>query len=377
VALASLLGTWSVSWATGLGLVIVAVVLLRRRWFCRWMCPTGLLTEQTGRLGRRFGRRCPSVPSAGQWIACITLGGALLGYPVFLWLDPLALLAGPFGLLANVTGAAIWWTASGLLIVLLLSMIWPGLWCHRLCPLGATQDLLVRLSPVAGRMRSGAGQPAAGEVAEPVARPSAAAANSGMSRRAALGALAGVGWAAAARPLHGQVPPPLRPPGALEDVEFAGMCLRCGNCIRACPANIIRPDLLEHGLAGFLAPVVRFDGDYCREDCTRCAAVCPSGALRPLRLTDKPTVLMGVARVNLDLCVLLDNRECWACRNYCPYDAVSFVWSDDVYTLTPVVDADKCPGCGACELACPTQPEKAILIYPRNQSPPSGAAGGS
>jgi ferredoxin-type protein NapF len=185
-----------------------------------------------------------------------------------------------------------------------------------------------------------------------------------MSRRVALGTMAGIGWAAAARPLRGGSSPAIRPPGALDEFEFLGMCVRCGNCTRVCPADIIHPDLLHRGVAGLLAPIVQFEDDYCRENCTRCADVCPSGALQPFTAGDKISTPMGLAHVNLDLCILLDNRECWACRNHCPFDAVSYVWSDAEYTLTPVVDPARCPGCGACQVACPTEPEKAIVVSP-------------
>ena len=66
----------------------------------------------------------------------------------------------------------------------------------------------------------------------------------------------------------------------------------------------------------------------------------------------------------MDLCLLGDDRECSVCRNRCPYEAIRLVFSEEEYTLTPVVDLDRCPGCGACEAACPTQPTKAIVVEP-------------
>jgi ferredoxin-type protein NapF len=179
-----------------------------------------------------------------------------------------------------------------------------------------------------------------------------------------LGTAVGLAWAAAARKLHAKAPRCLRPPGALQETQFVGLCVRCGNCARACPTNIIEPDLGEHGIAGLLAPVVGFRDDYCREDCTRCTDVCPSGALVPLAVDDKLTAPIGRPRVDMNVCLLGDDRECAACRNNCPYSAIVYVFSEVEYTLTPQIDLNKCPGCGACELACPTTPGKAIVIGP-------------
>ena len=74
---------------------------------------------------------------------------------------------------------------------------------------------------------------------------------------------------------------------------------------------------------------------------------------------------IGLPQVNMDLCLLGDNRECFICRNWCPYEAIKLVFSEVEYTLTPQIDEKKCPGCGACEVACPAAPTKAIRIYPR------------
>jgi NAD-dependent dihydropyrimidine dehydrogenase PreA subunit len=66
----------------------------------------------------------------------------------------------------------------------------------------------------------------------------------------------------------------------------------------------------------------------------------------------------------MNLCLLGDDRECAVCRNHCPYGVIRLAFDEVEYTLTPQIDLDGCPGCGACEAACPTQPQKAIVIEP-------------
>jgi len=352
-AIASLLATRTFQMTTWIGLSVAVVVLIRRRWFCRWVCPTGTCADGAAMLGQGLRRRCPRLPPLGQWIAVLTLGGAAVGYPILLWLDPLALFSATFGILSVKEAPEIAWSATGMAGILLLSVIWPGAWCGRICPLGALQDLLSRAKHVVWRTfarRTGH----KGE--EPVA---------GLSRRVVLGAVAGVVWAAGVRRVRASAQRPLRPPGAIDEDRFVGVCTRCGNCLRACPTNIIRPDQGEGGIAGLLTPVLDFSSDYCSEECTQCTHVCPSGALVPMTPKEKEHASIGLPQVNMDLCLLGDDRECSICRNWCPYGAITLVFSEVEYTLTPQVDAKKCPGCGACEVACPTAPAKAIVIRPQ------------
>jgi ferredoxin-type protein NapF len=146
---------------------------------------------------------------------------------------------------------------------------------------------------------------------------------------------------------------PLRPPGSVDEPRFAGLCVRCGNCIRACPYGILAPDAGANGIGGLLAPVVRFEGEYCREDCHQCTHVCPSGAIRSLPLEKKPTAPIGLAVLDSSICLLADDRECDVCARMCPYEAIEIVWNEEEYIALPRVDPERCPGCGACQVACP------------------------
>jgi ferredoxin-type protein NapF len=355
------------------GLPVLVIALISRRWFCRWACPVGLMSETLavwhGRLVRPwFPRgsaegqsypvskgigRCPPV---GEWIALATFGGAILGYPLFLWLDPLALLVGFLGAWHGPVTVAGLVAAVGLPIVAVISILFPHAWCARICPLGAVQDLLALprqwLRRGQSPARALASEPAAGAAGNPTRR---------MLLAAGLGAVGGL----AARKVHGSTPPPIRPPGAVEEERFTGLCIRCGGCVRVCPSRIIRPDLARHGVAGLLAPVVTFDEKYCLEDCRLCVEACPSGALRRLSLEEKRRHVMGLARVDLDVCVLACGKDCSACMRACPYQAVSATEPTDGSPSEPRVDLSKCVGCGACEVECPTDPaRRAIRVYP-------------
>lgn len=349
---AGALAARAVSMATLLAVPAFMLALLYPRWFCRHACPTGFTQELLQRLHpsdlsrRSFSgggwRRWPPI---GKWLVVVTVGGAVLGYPIFLWLDPLAIFNGflnawhkPVALVAGL----------GFPVILIFDFLLPKVWCQRLCPLGATQELLAL---PARRLRRRSDLPAAHKHR--------------LARRAFLGVCAGGAGAALIRTVRGESAPPLRPPGALDEERFAGVCVRCGNCVSACPSHIIQPDFGAHGVTGLLAPVLNYSTDYCHADCYRCTIVCPSGAIERLALADKRRRIIGTAPIDLDTCLLAQGQECTACITHCPYTALSIQRDDDGFSARPHLNLARCNGCGACEAVCPVRPVRSIRVVAR------------
>lgn len=356
-AISSSIALHSVGTGAGIGLAIAFLALMRRRWFCRYACPTGLLLEGAAKIGFRknsYWSRCPQV---GRYAALLTFAGAAVGYPVLLWMDPLAIFSSSFAIRGAASMISGILAGLGLGILILLSLTSGGIWCSRLCPLGGTQELLASAKSLFENRRR--------------VRPDASASGQSVNllffaRRAFLFGGAGIGLGLLAERIGGArgENAPLRPPGAAEEKHFAGLCLRCGNCVRACPSRIIRPDLGEAGVAGLLAPRIQYGSKYCVENCRACTQVCPSGALQRLDLERKRRYIIGEALVDGSLCLLaLGRKDCDACARSCPFDAVYITWDEERYVAYPVVSTAKCNGCGACEVACPAKGIKAIRVW--------------
>ena len=157
-----------------------------------------------------------------------------------------------------------------------------------------------------------------------------------VSRRAFLvSALSG----AAAIPmirLSGQVAGPnwnaglVRPPGALDERAFLGRCIKCGQCMRICPTNVIHPAALEGGLEGLWTPVLNFrvGTSGCQLNCIACGNICPTGAIRPItlderlgknRFADKGPIKIGTAFVDRGRCLpWAMDKPCIVCQENCP-----------------------------------------------------------
>lgn len=341
-----------------LGLIFFVICILRKRWFCRNICPVGLLLDTVSGIGLRRTSWWLKCPSIGTYIAILSLAGAAAGYPLFLWMDPLALFNSAFSFYSAANILSLLLSLAGILFLLLIAMTSGNLWCARLCPLGATQDISADMkSFFKGRFEL---------LISKTQEKTTTGYNFPATRRIFLAIAAGAGLSLYARKIAGAKSSnaPLRPPGAIEKDKFSGQCIRCGNCMRVCPPKIIHPDTGQAGITGLLAPLVRFENGYCTEECNLCTMVCPSGALQKLSLEEKHAYVIGEAVLNASLCYLVRGvNDCNICERSCPFDAIQLYWDDEQYVAFPFVNPHKCNGCGACELYCPTGKVKAIRVW--------------
>ena len=165
------------------------------------------------------------------------------------------------------------------------------------------------------------------------------------------------------RPLRS--PRLIRPPGSLPEPEFQDRCVRCGECVKACLTNTLQPVWFEAGLAGLWTPKVTPRWAGCEQGCATCGQVCPTGAIRPLSLEEKLFAKIGTARIEKSRCIAWEqDKKCLICDEICPYNAISSQFVPDHPVTVPVVDENKCNGCGYCENKCPVVGESAILVEP-------------
>jgi ferredoxin len=112
-----------------------------------------------------------------------------------------------------------------------------------------------------------------------------------------------------------------------------------------------------------MQPVMEYDKGYCRPECNACSQVCPAGAIKPVSVEQKLAVRIGVAHVNLDLCLPATGKDsCGNCAYHCPSGAIRMVRQSGSRMQIPTVSEDRCIGCGACENLCPSRPISAITV---------------
>ncbi|HCU20813.1 MAG: hypothetical protein A2X05_06590 [Bacteroidetes bacterium GWE2_41_25] len=346
IMLNSVFALKSLVFLNSLGLIILLFVLFRKRWFCNNLCPVGWSCDKVSGLSRKtYSYR--QVPDFGKWLAITSLVASLVGIPLFVIFDPLAIFNGFFTIFSG------GFTPVKILFydffpgLLLMHLFLPGIWCEKICPLGGLQlavdDVRSGVRKLTVRDEPGRSVPDSG-------------------RRyfvmAGAGLLAGF---MVPRILRSEGETIIRPPASAGPDLFNLLCCRCGSCSRTCPTNIIKPVTDTAYPLAWMTPELIFVDGYCLESCNLCSTVCPTGAISLFSVEAKAELFIGKAEIELKNCLLLNNKECIKCKESCKFEAIDFVASGNILNTVPVINFKRCVGCGACAVVCP---QDCILITP-------------
>lgn len=155
----------------------------------------------------------------------------------------------------------------------------------------------------------------------------------------------------------------ITPPGSLSARNFAQHCTACQLCVSVCPNQVLRP---SSDLMRLMQPEMSYERGYCRPECTKCSEVCPADAIHPITQADKSAIQIGHAVWIKENCICItDDVECGNCARHCPVSAIQMVASDAENPESrkiPVINTERCIGCGACENLCPSRPFSAIYV---------------
>jgi len=173
----------------------------------------------------------------------------------------------------------------------------------------------------------------------------------------------------------------IRPPGSVAEDEFLRRCIKCDQCIRVCPTNVLQPALFEAGVEGLWTPIMISKMGWCELNCTLCSQVCPTGAIREISIAEKlgvgpfeakGPIKTGTAFYNQGRCLpWAMDTSCVVCEEVCPVSPkaiftrnveVTDRWGGTLELKRPFIDPDRCIGCGICEHECPVKDDPAVYV---------------
>lgn len=137
----------------------------------------------------------------------------------------------------------------------------------------------------------------------------------------------------------------IRPPGSLPEEEFLKRCMKCGQCMRVCPTNVIQPAGFAGGLENLWTPVLnnRIGSSGCQLNCVACGQVCPTSAIRPITLAEKlgvnefaeaGPIKMGTAFVDRNRCLpWAMDKPCIVCEENCPLSPKAIFTREEFVTV--------------------------------------------
>ncbi len=439
ISIAAFLTSWTVYKGLALSLVIIVGTLLLGRFFCSWICPMGILNQWISHL---FNKRRPvddyrtnayrPIFRIKYYILTLLIVLALFGSLQTGLFDPISLITRSFVISAfpalHYSGGELYIRqpvfSGGLFIaVIFITILFANrfisrFWCRVLCPLGALLGILSSRSLVRIRRdvekctdcqkclrycHGGCDPHAELRISECHACMNCIedcpedAIHYGLARefssvhrpvdvnrrRLIETALTGIVLFPMMRSVvnaqstfqHDVI----RPPGSLAEDEFLRRCIKCGECMRVCPTNVIQPALLEGGFEGLWTPVLMNKIGYCEFNCILCGQVCPTGAIMPLSLEKKigsppfhQPVKVGTAFYDRGRCLpWAMNTECIVCEEVCPTSPKAIWFETTEISLRngnkkqlklPRIEPELCVGCGICENKCPVQDRAAVRV---------------
>jgi len=445
VAFATALSTHTIYKGLLWSLVLLIPTVLLGRIFCNWICPYGILHHFIGWLFGKSGssdekvrieaNRYRSIYQIKYVILAAMLVAAAFGSLQIGLLDPICLLYRSFTTSIIPVINMIWpgsfyvhqyyhvgaWVIGFMLFLLVgMNVVIPRFFCRVICPLGAFLGTLsaaalwrIDRNPqkcvdcdLCLKNCEGASDPHTQlrksecfvcfnciedcpedalsfkfmpQLEREITAPAVPV------RRALLGSLLGFSFFGLGRSSGAQDrdynKKVIRPPGSVEEKDFLERCIKCDQCIRACPTNVLQPAIFAAGLEGIWTPILNNKLGYCELNCTICGEVCPTGAIQRISMEEKNgvgkfaeqgPVRIGTAFFDHGRCLPWSmETPCVVCEEVCPVSPKA-IFSHEV-TITkrdgnpitlrrPFVDPALCTGCGICEHECPVTDEAAIRV---------------
>jgi ferredoxin-type protein NapG len=175
-------------------------------------------------------------------------------------------------------------------------------------------------------------------------------------REAALATTAGLVWTHAVSSPGTELT--VRPPGAKQEKDFVATCIKCGQCVEACPFDTLA---LARASDDELIGTPYFEPR--KVPCYMCEEPEKGVAIEDAR--------MGLAVLaDQESCLAFQGLRCEVCYRACPLmgRAIALEFRPQERTgkhafFIPVVNSDYCTGCGMCEHACVLE-ETAIRVLP-------------